>query len=236
MLTYDSGASGVGWDTWYGQILPYIEQANIYNKAVGYGQIWSNGVNAAVIKTFLCPSDPTLTNGLCTTGANGWAGTSYAPNYVLFGSSSFVDTVTNQQVNGSKYTVGNIPDGTSNTVGMVERLGSCPYYGWSNAWAYPEGGNSWSWSSQGSIAALWNPGGTTNGVTNYYLPQINPPINNYVGNQQPAHPFYPSSKHTASELVGLMDGSIRTVSSALTQATWNYAVVPDDGQVLGSDW
>jgi len=236
--TYDSGSSGCAWNTWYGQILPYIEQGNIYNRAIGTGAIWGGNNTTAVIKTFLCPSDPTLTNGL---SIDGWAGTSYAPNVALFGSTVFQDPVSQQWLTGGKYTVGNIPDGTSNTIGLVERLGSCPYYGWSNTWAYPIDNNGrWGWNSNGSAAnvqpAGWVPGGSTNNVTNYYLPQINPPTNNYVGNQVPAHPFYPSSKHTASELVGMMDGSIRTVQASLTQFTWNCAVVPDDGQVLGSDW
>jgi hypothetical protein len=179
-----------------------------------------------------------LTNGLCP---DGWAGTSYAPNDVLFGSVNFNDPATGQWVTAGKYTVGNIPDGTSNTIGLVERLGSCPYYGWSNTWAYPIDNNiHWGWNSNGSVANAappgWVPGGTTNNVTNYYLPQINPPTQGYVGNQAPANYAYPNSKHTASELVGLMDGSIRTVQASLTQFTWNCANVPDDGQVLGSDW
>jgi prepilin-type N-terminal cleavage/methylation domain-containing protein len=239
LLSYDPPPSGAGWDTWHGQILPFIEQGNIYNRAANTGAIWNNGNATAVIKTFICPSDPTMTNGLTL---NGWAGTSYAPNVVLFGSTNYADpNGQGQWVTAGKYTVGNIPDGTSNTIGLVERLGACPYYNWSNSWAYPIDNNvHWGWNNQGSAANAappgWVPGGSFNGVTNYYLPQINPPTNNYVGNQMPAHPYYPNSKHTASELVGLMDGSIRTIQASLTQSTWNYAVVPDDGQVLGSDW
>jgi prepilin-type N-terminal cleavage/methylation domain-containing protein len=251
LLTYDGGASGVAWDTWYGQILPYIEQGNVYNLAIGSGAIWGNNVLSKVIKTFLCPSDPTMTNGL---NANGWAGTSYGPSAALFGNSQFADPATGANpVIGSKYTVGNIPDGTSNTVGLVERLGQFPYYsGYYNCWAYPMGGP-WPFSTntQGSATNVlngppntpgggyspWSPGGQNPAlVYNYYLPQINPPINNFVGSQAPASPFYPNSKHTASVLVGMMDGSVRTVSSNLTQVTWNCAIAPDDGQVLGSDW
>jgi prepilin-type N-terminal cleavage/methylation domain-containing protein len=240
LLSLDAGASGAGWDTWFGQILPYIEQANIYNRAIGQGAIWGGNNTTAVIKTFMCPSDPTSTNGL---NGDGWAGTSYAPNCALFGSSNYADPgAGGNWVTGGKYTVGNIPDGTSNTIGLVERLSQFPYYpNWYNDWAYPIDNNiHWGWNTHGSAAAAqppgWVPGGSINNVTNYYLPQINPPTNNYVGNQQPAHPYYPNSKHTASELVGLMDGSIRTVSASLTQFTWNCAMVPDDGQVLGSDW
>jgi hypothetical protein len=34
----------------------------------------------------------------------------------------------------------------------------------------------------------------------------------------------------------MMDGSVRSVSIAIGQQTWNRVLVPDDGQVLGSDW
>jgi prepilin-type N-terminal cleavage/methylation domain-containing protein len=237
--TYDSSSSGAGWVPWHGAILPYIEQANIYNRAANSGALWNAGNTSAIIKTYLCPSDGTLTNGLCTTGANGWAGTSYAPNQVLFGSISFADPATGCWVTGGKYTIGNIPDGTSNTIGIVERLGQFTVYGWSNAWSYPQAGCCWGWNSQASAYGPWTNGNTTvNGttITNYFLPQINPPIGTTAVNGQMAHPYYPNSKHTASVLVGLMDGSIRTTSAGLTAGTWDCAVIPDDGLVLGSDW
>jgi hypothetical protein len=44
------------------------------------------------------------------------------------------------------------------------------------------------------------------------------------------------SPHTAVMLVGLGDGSVRTVSSGVSVQTWWMACVPDDGGVLGSDW
>jgi len=33
-----------------------------------------------------------------------------------------------------------------------------------------------------------------------------------------------------------MDGSVRGVSAGISQTTWNYAVQPADGFMLGSDW
>ena len=42
--------------------------------------------------------------------------------------------------------------------------------------------------------------------------------------------------HTNQILALLMDGSVRGVSSGITQLTWQYALQPSDGQVLGSDW
>jgi prepilin-type N-terminal cleavage/methylation domain-containing protein len=227
----DYQVQNVGWSHWYGLILPYIEQSNLMNRANGQGAVWGGGNTNAIVKTFQCPSDPTMSNGIVP---NGWAGSSYAPTSFMFaggytanlGGNAVYDPAEGQNVTQSKYTVGNIPDGTSQTVGVVERLGSCPYYGWDNAWCYPIDNSHWGWNSQGSAYGPW---GT-------YLPMVNPPINNYVGNQAPAHPYYPTTKHTASCQVGMMDGSVRGVAQTVTQATWNAAVYADDGAVLGSDW
>ena len=52
---------------------------------------------------------------------------------------------------GSQYNIGNIPDGTSNTVGIVERFTSLPAYGWSNAAFYPQAGW-WGWNCCWSAA------------------------------------------------------------------------------------
>jgi hypothetical protein len=37
-------------------------------------------------------------------------------------------------------------------------------------------------------------------------------------------------------LVGLGDGSVRTVSPGMTTKTWVNACIPDDGAVLANDW
>jgi hypothetical protein len=44
------------------------------------------------------------------------------------------------------------------------------------------------------------------------------------------------SPHTGAMIVGLGDGSVRTVTSGISVQTWWMACVPDDGMPLGSDW
>jgi len=85
LLSYNAGTSGTQWTSFWGNLLSYMEQDNVYQRAANTGAVWNSGNNTAVIKPFICPSDPTPNNGLCTTGANGWAGCSYAPDYLLFG-------------------------------------------------------------------------------------------------------------------------------------------------------
>lgn len=41
---------------------------------------------------------------------------------------------------------------------------------------------------------------------------------------------------TNGVMVGLGDGSVRTVSASVSAETWNRAMQPNDGRILGSDW
>ncbi len=203
-------------------LLPFIEQNNIANlpKNAGTSESWNAGVATAVVKTYICPADvSTGANGLCTTGASGWAASSYAPLYNLFG--------TGQNNTGwgwqdlAQYTLVQVTDGTSNQVALVERYGSFVTYGWSNAAQWPQGAG-WGWNSYG---AAWGPWG-------YYTPQIQPPQTG----ANAAHPYYPNTGHTGAMQTLLLDGSVRGVSSGVSQITWQNACTVNDGNVLGSDW
>jgi type II secretory pathway pseudopilin PulG len=44
------------------------------------------------------------------------------------------------------------------------------------------------------------------------------------------------SFHTAAVIVGMGDGSVRVVNGNVSQATWYAAIMPADGNPLGSDW
>jgi len=133
----------VGWDTFWGALLTQIEQTNVYNRANGSGAIWGNGNHNQMIKTYLCPSDASYVASTGLTNS-GWAGTSYAPVWQMFGSQSFAGVGGTWYI--SKYNIGNIPDGTSQQVGVVEHFTSFPSYGWYNCWSYPNGGP-WAWNS-----------------------------------------------------------------------------------------
>jgi len=221
--------NAIGWAPFWFSLLPYVEQGPLYNKAAGTWAGWNNGVATSIVPIYICPSDPTPNNSLCTNGAGGWGATSYAPNKYMFDAVNSTQSGSGQWISTAKYKIGNIPDGTSNTVGVVERYASCPYYGWGNAWVYPVtySGN-WGQNSAGSEIFAWN------GAT-IYLPQIQPPVNNYVGNVAPAHPYYPTTGHPVM-MTMLMDGSVRGVGASVSQQTWNWAVTPDDGNPLGSNW
>jgi len=50
-------------------------------------------------------------------------------------------------------------------------------------------------------------------------------------NQKVAH-----SPHIGGIMCGLGDGSVRLVNTGVSLQTWSYALFPNDGMPLGSDW
>jgi len=222
----------VYWATFMYQLLPYMEQDNVYKLAFNSGACWGNGVNATVVKSYLCPSDPTHNSGIGP--STGWSVSSYSPNYYMFGTSVVVEN--GQWANKAQYTVGNIPDGSSNTVAMVERLAYYATYNWSPLWSHPSGQNSpWGWpqwtTGYGIFPAGWVPSGQGSG----YLPQVNCKVTGTNWPAGEAHPYMPNTRHTAMQTL-LMDGSVRSVTGSIAQNTWNWAITPDDGQVLSGNW
>ncbi|OWK43349.1 DUF1559 domain-containing protein [Fimbriiglobus ruber] len=229
---------------WHFTILPYIEQNAVYQIGVTYapsaspvGVVYpaptgTTTIALTVIPGLGCPSDTTLQSGLPSTTTL-WNGTSYGPNYQMFGSSA---------QNGSfipAYTVANIPDGTSNTIAIGEQFAGCN--GSNNTAVGGAAGNYHSWTNtnggvlaptvQGMIGYTSAPGG----VASYAAaPQATTPGLNVCD------PYRTQTIHTGVCNTLLMDGSVRTVTSSISggtvTSTFYYALNPSDGNVLGSDW
>jgi prepilin-type N-terminal cleavage/methylation domain-containing protein len=208
-------------------LLPYIEQDNLANAGlINIGDTWdpSTGVTTVrqtIVKPFLCPSDVTVNGGFPTNRGQDWAGTSYLANAQMFGKT--------QSGNGRlpSFTIGNIPDGSSNTIGFSEGFAGCTSDN-GRLWAFP----GWDWAGDHRYSAVFGTGNLSwnGGWGNWALPpqigitQAACDITNAQGN------------HTGTCLVGQMDGSVRTISSSISQPTWQEAITPDDGLVLGSNW
>jgi prepilin-type N-terminal cleavage/methylation domain-containing protein len=218
MLDYSPG-DNIYWKPFWFNLYPYIEQGNVYTAAMGTGAGWGGSNYSTVVKVLICPADSTVSGGLTTSGATGWAAASYAPDTLLFGSTTSYNGMTGATTTVAQYRIGTIPDGNSNTIAIVERFGSFPTYGWSNAALYPMDAVYWGWNPYGSAYGPW-------GVT--YTPQTS-------ATPSAANPYYPNSAHPTCQVL-LMDGSVRGVNSSVSATTWVYACTPDDGQVLGSDW
>ena len=196
------------------QILPYIEQQNLYNSTLGqdgtgqngkfltYSPYWNHFPNGPVtVKTYVCPSDPT-------------AGTNPSWNYA--GAGSYGDngqTFQFQWIGRSRYPA-SISDGTSNTIFFADKQAACniPWY-----------------ETGVTFAPQWwsNPG------PQWYFVLQPMPIGNcnsgYIAHQ-------PSSWHTGGIEVGMGDGSVRLVAQGVSVSTWAAAITPAGGEVMGADW
>jgi prepilin-type N-terminal cleavage/methylation domain-containing protein len=215
--------------TYFIWLLPYIEQNNIY--ALLNPGVYCGGQYFRPIKTFLCPSDPSVgSNGLSQTtngGANGFGAGCYSANYLVFGNPN--GTSDSSCVQGNGRIPASIPDGTSNTVFFGEVYASCGSTG-SAASAYA---SLWADSSTPwrPIMCHNTPGkNVTPGYAACFTFQVKPsPFIN-------CDPSRGQSGHTSGMNVGLGDGSVRFVTSSLSATTWASACDPRDGSTLGSDW
>jgi prepilin-type N-terminal cleavage/methylation domain-containing protein len=205
-------------------ILPYIEQNNLYKASLvqpepndrnngnpTYSQ-WTGPIQSAVVKTFQCPSDPTTLSynsgqGAASYGINGQM---FRYNYVGWSA-------------GLARYPASIPDGTSNTIFFAEKLtrttaciNCCNNYD-NNYW--PDWGPLIS-SSDCSMAT---------GAAAMF--QVQP-----RGDPAQADGGRASSNHTSGMNVALGDGSVRFLTSGMTPLTYWYALTPNQGEVLGSNW
>lgn len=221
-------------------LLPFMEQGNVFNL---YNQNASNpgylGALSVPLKNFSCPSDSTQNNGLANGGSKSgqWGLSCYSYNLVLFGGSyNAVNTTIGRSA--TSYKIGNIPDGASNTVGLGEQTGAYPAYYGAGGYGGAEPYNTWAWPATPlttggtygpySPDPAYLPGGSLYG-SNYPMPQcgINP---------MQSDPTRFQSMHTGLILVGLMDGSVRPITSGVSQYNWNLALNPADGLVFDSSW
>lgn len=200
-----------------------------------------------IVKTYQCPSD----SGILSTGMNlnstDWAACSYGFNFQVFGGAVAATGVTPSHT--STYKIPSIPDGSSNVVMFAEKQAACqrsPQYiaatganaGGGNLWAYPAG--QWSTEWQPSIgfrsvqSTAWD-----QATANWNLPpQIRPkatatPVGTVDPNQ--CDTSRPSTPHEVC-LVGMCDGSVRSVTDSISPVTWQRVLLPADNVPLGRDW
>lgn len=265
----DNWGAPVRKPTAYGTIfhfmLPYIEQNAVYTNS--NTQSWRDSGNTdrpgssdAVIKTYLSPVDSTApTSGKSPDWGNRGS-VSYSANWHVFGGGWGDDW----QSGGKARLSSSFPDGTSNTIGFVERYAVCGP------------GTSGEWNTSRFVSRIWaedGDGGQTGPVSQKYTgnvfqsvgfwfslpggydgtPPADYPIDlrttspNY-GKSVYLLPIQPKPSRQACDpqrlqactaggmLVCMMDGSVRSVSTSVSTATLARAFIPDDGLVLGSDW
>ncbi|NBR07105.1 MAG: DUF1559 domain-containing protein, partial [Planctomycetes bacterium] len=142
------------------QILPYIEQEALQKLLITTATTYTTVANGVTlsntpIKLLVCPSDTSVSNGLCPAGGAeaGKGATSYVPNSQVFGNSNAANSTLNNTTCALKstYTMGSLSsrDGTSNTITFFEQYASANAAG---AAAGSSGQNSWARPVYGTVA------------------------------------------------------------------------------------
>jgi len=194
-------------------LTPYLEQDAVFNNVSTATDAWAR----VPIKTYTSRNDPTSPNN---TGADGLPVGNYAANVQVFGTPN---AGPGGVVDGGANLNNSFPDGTSNTLLFAAKAGNC--------------------GSGGSVYASIDLNGYNNNVTyGAYFGQKLPNVSG-VGTPFQVSPManscdpdLPQTFYSSGILVGVTDGSTRSVSSSISPLTWRYAVIPNDGAVLGSDW
>jgi prepilin-type N-terminal cleavage/methylation domain-containing protein len=222
--------NGAPW-TAFAYFLPFIEQQNIYNNMIKAPYCGNQYMRP--VKTYLCPSDPSVgPTGLSQTtngGANGFAASCYSANYYVFGNPNGGSDYA--CVQGSNSIPASITDGLSNTIFFGEIYASCslstdPGNGASAASLWADSTLPWR-----SIMCHNTPSKNVNpGYAPCNLFQVQPRV---FGGCDPSRG---QSGHTGGTNVGLGDGSVRFVSQGISAGTWALACDPRDGNPLPSDW
>jgi len=211
---------------------------------------------------YLCPSDPTAGTMGDFTGPLGvtvpYRG--YGYNVQSLGSASYFGNVCVLRINNQPAAIETaMPDGTSNCVMIAERYQSCgdpindfaSFSAWAGTTAFPDVdpldtpiyGARYA-KSLGAAGGLWvDPNSTTptkgpgswanNGGPNFGFGSI--PFQTQP-TQTTCDISLLQSGHSGVMIVGLGDGSTRTVSVNISAATWKAVNDPRDGAVLSTDW
>jgi prepilin-type N-terminal cleavage/methylation domain-containing protein len=253
VIGYYPPASGT-FGTCFFHLLPYLEQDPLFRSALGTvpfpapdgpTQVYypgSNNVYSQSVKTFLCPSDPSVgPNGVVTINNASFGASSYAPNAMVI---SQWPTPGPQ----GRTAFAAIADGLSNTILHAEKYARC-----SNtvmAPAFRDGGSAWAYGGAGAFP--WQPPpmtpprpgfgpgfairafadiGAPDAIGERSRFQVQPTP--FLGNCDPTRA---STAHGGGIQVGLADGSVRTLAPTMSGKTWWAAVTPREGEVLGSDW
>jgi len=214
------------------------------------------------IPIYQCPSDATLGTNAATDWFPGDA--SYGANFQVFGKPNFNAGSTVVSDWDGQTTLVTITDGTSNTIAFAEKLAYCPgvtsasLVGAKNG-PQSAGGTWWmrgvykgSTISSGTISggsddsfpgdrvsAVFGGGRGRDGTLWYVGVDSKPTIFGVPPNNTTAgicDRGQASSPHTGLINVGMSDGSVRTVSSAISAVTWWAACTRNGGETIPSDW
>jgi prepilin-type N-terminal cleavage/methylation domain-containing protein/prepilin-type processing-associated H-X9-DG protein len=271
--------NGPPWNTTFFWMLPFIEQDNLYKNSYGPAnpgcgaeagyQAWTSSAalgnksaSQYTVKTYICPTDPGGSQSPITNvslGNQGWTSwefetsglTSYAANAQVFANTDntgWMNTSTDWQ---GKRSLGNFPDGTSNTITIAEKLSLCgtvnsDFNG--NVTPNPNGelsANAWAWwqiqqASQPVFAATMprslkaQPMQPVGVASVWQRPSSYQTTYNPTTNPGGCDFYRASSMHTGVMNALFADGSVHALSAGINPSTWWGLCTPQGGEVIDS--
>lgn len=240
---------GVKGSTVFYYLLPFMEETSTYDAAQQLGAMyridWSDpdvvlGPGGKGLRPLICASDPTGVgpNGRAVGeygGAHYFGITSYAANYLAFGSPDAGSTASSdwrKRLAGAATYARTFQDGLSHAIVFAERYASC--------------GNSGNPNGTTTLSNLWGD------ATSSFRPAfcVNQDDQNpYTKGYEPCLMFQDSphwyhgceprraqSPHPGIMHVALADGSVRGLSALMDEAVWQRACDPRDSMALPADW
>jgi type II secretory pathway pseudopilin PulG len=225
-------------------ILPYIEQAPLYQTGMANGGVWEgspNNVGSKPIIVYLSPRDPSAPLPIWKeTNGGTWAVSNYAANHAIFGIPCGSNTV-------SMLKMVTITDGTSNTVAFGEQYAKCglgepdttsgaaPNNFYHKLWAYRA---PWRWerapyfdtrlmsSNMLGTSQSNNSACTCTANSTAAVPQGVPTV-------EACNPYFLQAMDAGGCVVAMMDGTVRLVQPSISGGIWVRAIWPRDGFPLG---
>jgi prepilin-type N-terminal cleavage/methylation domain-containing protein len=202
-------------------LLPYIEQDAVFRLSPGPSprapSIDDGGqapfsLASKAIQTYLCPSD--ASKEPTSTWTNGWVVSNYVANHDAFHNPNDGGWMGSWDSGQSSFQarVETYGDGTSNTLGVTEAYARCAGSG--TLWAHETVTPDWhamfnDWNARGAASKF----------------QVMPTV-------AQCNPRLPQQIHSSGIVVLMMDGSVRNVSSGISNAGWAAALTPSGGEVL----
>ena len=226
---------GVAGATIFYWLLPNLEEDAVYDMGKSSGNSFQNiggkagGVCVQVISTFLCPSDTSHDEGRPQTtqgGADAWAVSCYAANYLVFGEPDAADRELRLQ--GTPSLSKTFPDGTSNTIIFAERYATCQYEGgWKLASLWDDS-NGW-----------WRPSFCVN--NEFQWPDEKGYVPCYLFQDVPdkfksCHADRAQSPHPGGINTAFGDGSVTFIAADVDPDIWVQACDPQDGGSYEKEW
>jgi hypothetical protein len=145
-----------------------------------------------------------------------------------------------------KTCLSDIPDGLSNTILYAEKYARCSNR--TMALPFREGGAAWAYCTSPAFPWLpppmdlpmkgFQPGFAIAALRNFGAPHAIGPESKFQVQPRPDNcdPTRASTAHAGGIQVGLVGGSVRTLSRDMNEKIWWALVTPRGGELIGSDW